>query len=263
MELLPAIDLRDGKCVRLEQGDATRQTVYSDDPCAVARQFAAAGATWLHIVDLDGAFSGTRRHTQVVRAIVDATGLQVELGGGIRTLDDIAACRAAGARRVVLGTSAHGQPAFVRAAVQQFGDAIAVGIDARDGLVAVRGWTAPTQTPVLDFARAIVALGVVTLVYTDIATDGMLAGPDFATVQALLATLDATIIASGGVASLEHLDALTRLTPRAPDGCIIGKALYHGALDLRAALALTRARANRPTAPSLETTTHDVSKNVC
>jgi phosphoribosylformimino-5-aminoimidazole carboxamide ribotide isomerase len=240
MEIYPAIDLRGGKCVRLSQGDTARQTVYSDDPCAVARQFAAAGARWLHVVDLDGAFSGVRRHTETVREIVATTGLQVQLGGGIRSMDDIAACRAAGVVRVVLGTVAHENPAFLRDALTQHGAAIAVGIDARQGLVALRGWTDRTATPVLEFARRIVAAGVQTIIYTDIAVDGMLAGPDCTTMQALLSACDVDIIASGGVASLHHVTALTRLQPRAPAGCIIGKALYTGALDLRAAIALSQ-----------------------
>ncbi len=240
MEILPAIDLRGGKCVRLAQGDAARCTVYSDDAVAVARGFAAAGARWIHVVDLDGAFEGQRRHTALVRAIVDATGLQVELGGGIRSMADIAACMAAGASRVVLGTAAHDDAALLAAAVAQYGPAIAAGIDARGGRVAVRGWVEETGTPVLAFAQRMAAAGIRTLIYTDIAVDGMLAGPDYSTLGALCAQSGLHIIASGGIATLEHVRALQALAPRPPDGCIIGKALYTGALELAAAIALTQ-----------------------
>jgi phosphoribosylformimino-5-aminoimidazole carboxamide ribotide isomerase len=241
MEILPAIDLRGGVCVRLAQGDAARQTVYSDDPVAVARSFKDVGARWLHVVDLDGAFSGVRRHTDTVRAIVDATGLSIELGGGVRSLDDVRACLDAGCARVVLGTAAHEQPDFLRAALDQFGDAIAVGIDCRNGRVALRGWIDQTETPVASFAAQVAAAGVATLIYTDIAVDGMQAGPDCGTLRSLLGAVRARVIASGGIASLAHIAALRALTPRPPDGCIIGKALYAGSLDLRAALAAAAA----------------------
>lgn len=240
MEIIPAIDLRGGKCVRLMQGDASRCTEYSDDPVGMARVFAEAGARWVHVVDLDGAFEGRRRHTEVVRAIGEATGLRIELGGGIRTMADIGACMAAGATRVVLGTAAHEDGGLVAAAVREYGAAIAVGIDARGGRVAVRGWVEETGTPVLEFAGRMAALGVGTLIYTDIAVDGMLAGPDCATLSALCAQEGLQIIASGGIGTLEHVRALQALAPRPPDGCIIGKALYSGALDLAAAIAVTK-----------------------
>lgn len=240
MEILPAIDLRGGKCVRLMQGDAGRCTEYSDDPVGVARGFAAAGARWVHVVDLDGAFEGKRRHTEVVRRIAGETGLLVEVGGGIRTMADIGACVAAGASRVVLGTAAHEDAGLVAAAVKEYGERIAVGIDARGGRVAVRGWVEETTTPVLAFAERMAAAGVSTLIYTDIAVDGMLAGPDYETLRMLCAQSELAIIASGGIATLEHVRALQALEPRPPSGCIIGKALYTGMLDLAAAIAITK-----------------------
>jgi phosphoribosylformimino-5-aminoimidazole carboxamide ribotide isomerase len=240
MEILPAIDLKNGKCVRLVQGDAARATVYSDNPVDVAQAFAAAGARWLHVVDLDGAFEGVRRHTTVVAQIAAATDLRIELGGGIRSMDDITACLDAGVTRVILGTAAHDSPEFLRAAVAAHGDAIAVGIDARGAKVALRGWVDQTETSVLQLAHTVSAAHVRTLIYTDIAVDGMLAGPDCDTLAALVDAVGADIIASGGIASLAHIRALCALTPRAPAGCIIGKALYTGALDLAEAIAAAR-----------------------
>ncbi|MCX7848079.1 MAG: 1-(5-phosphoribosyl)-5-[(5-phosphoribosylamino)methylideneamino]imidazole-4-carboxamide isomerase [bacterium] len=240
MEIIPAIDLRGGKCVRLQQGDAARCTEYSGDPVGVARGFRGAGALWVHVVDLDGAFEGKRRHMEVVRAIIRETGLQVELGGGIRTLADIRECVEAGVKRVVLGTAAYRDTELVVAAVKEYGGMVAVGIDARGGRVAVGGWLEDTGTPVLAFAERMAATGVRTLIYTDIAVDGMLAGPDYTTLSALCALGDVGIIASGGIGRLDHVRALKALKPRAPDGCIIGRALYTGAVDLGAAIAVTR-----------------------
>jgi phosphoribosylformimino-5-aminoimidazole carboxamide ribotide isomerase len=237
MQIIPAIDLKNGKCVRLMQGDAARETVYSDRPVDVARNFASAGAHWVHIVDLDGAFDGVRHHTAVVTDIVAATNLRIELGGGIRSMDDIKACLDAGVSRVILGTAAHDNPDFVQRAVAAYGEAIAVGIDARGRTVALRGWVDQTATSVLDLARAVTAAHVRTLIYTDIAVDGMLAGPDCETLAELLSAVDADIIASGGIASRAHIRALGGLKPRPPAGCIIGKALYTGDLDLAEAIA--------------------------
>lgn len=237
MIILPAIDLRGEKCVRLVQGDADRQTVYSDDPVHIATQFAAAGARWLHVVDLDGAFSGSRVHTAIIREIVDATDLHVELGGGIRGMADIELYLTAGVSRVILGTAAHTDPQFVRDAVVEYGSALAVGIDAREGKVAVRGWTEQTETTVVELAQRAADAGVTTLIYTDISVDGMLTGPDLTTLKVLLETVPVNIIASGGVACIEHITQLCALTPRSPAGCIIGKAIYTGDILLENAIA--------------------------
>lgn len=225
--------------MRLVQGDATRETVYSDDPVRIAAQFASAGAHWLHVVDLDGAFSGSRVHTAVIREIVDATDLSVELGGGIRTMEDIELYISSGVSRVILGTAAHNDPQFVGNAVAQYGNAIAVGIDARGGNVAVHGWTEQTETTAVELAGRAADAGVTTLIYTDIAVDGMLTGPNLATLQVLLGAVPADIIASGGIARLDHIMQLCALTPRQPAGCIIGKALYTGDVSLADAIACT------------------------
>lgn len=229
MRLIPAIDLRNGACVRLEQGDFARDTRYADDPLVVARGFAEHGAQWLHLVDLDGAREGYPRHLEVLAAICKETALRVEFGGGLRDLAAVAAALAAGATRVVLGTVALEQPELLAAACQAHGARIVVGLDARDGLVAVRGWTQTSGTPAVELAQAAVRAGCQRLIYTDIATDGMLSGPNLPALQALIAALPVPVIASGGVATKAHLEALAAAGAEA---AIIGKALYTGALPL-------------------------------
>lgn len=239
MEFLPAIDLKEGKCVRLLQGDAAKKTVYSSDPVAVAEGFQADGARWLHMVDLDGAFSGVRHHTAVVRQVKSATNLRIELGGGIRTLTDAESCLAAGAERIVLGTAAWQSPAFMAEAVKEFGkEHVAVGIDARGGFVSVKGWTETTDQTVFDLAKLAQDSGVGTLIYTDIAQDGMLSSPDYSTLSEIMSRFDLDLVASGGVASLEHISALMSLKPHAPYGCISGKAIYEERFSVKEAVAL-------------------------
>ena len=241
MEFLPAIDLKEGKCVRLLQGDAEKKTVYSSDPVAVAQGFKEAGANWLHMVDLDGAFSGTRRHTDTVKAVYEATGLKIELGGGIRTLGDAENCLRSGVARIVLGTAAWKDPAFMAQAVKEFGsEHVAVGIDARGGMVSIKGWTETTDETVFSLAQKAQDSGVATLIYTDIAQDGMLSRPDYSTLSELLTRFPINVIASGGIASLEHVKELLDLKPRAPYGCISGKAIYEERLSVREAVALCR-----------------------
>jgi phosphoribosylformimino-5-aminoimidazole carboxamide ribotide isomerase len=227
--LIPAIDLRDGRCVRLEQGDFARDTQYGDDPLATARAFEEHGARWLHLVDLDGARDGTARHLHVLRAIAQATALHVEFGGGLRDPRAIGEALAAGAARVVLGTTALEDPALLAEACATQGDRIVVGLDARDGMVAVRGWTATSATSAIDLARRVVAAGARRLIYTDIATDGMLGGPNLAGLRALIAAVPVPVIASGGVATTAHLAAVAEAGAEA---AIVGKALYTGALPL-------------------------------
>jgi len=238
MEILPAIDLKNNKCVRLVQGDFDKQTVYSDSPVDMAKTFAKAGAKWLHVVDLDGAFHGERHHTEIIKKIISETNLKIEIGGGIRSLDDVKTYIAAGASRVILGTAAHDNPEFLQKAVDEFGEKIAVGIDARNGKVAIKGWVEQTQTPILEFVKKIAAVGVKTIIYTDIAVDGMLTGPDIRTLKILLEKTKLNIIASGGIASIKDVDALLKLSPRQPIGCIIGKAIYAGAINLEEAINL-------------------------
>jgi len=239
MHIFPAIDLRGGKVVRLEQGRAEAQTVYGDDPVSVAESFRAAGAKFLHMVDLDGAFTGEFKNLHLVAAVAKASPLFIELGGGMRTEEAIAQALATGISRVVVGTRACESLPFVRAIVNKFGtEKIAVGIDAKDGIVSTKGWTAPSQWTAPDLARAVAEAGVRTIIYTDIATDGMFTGPNLKALQELsVAVPQIDIIASGGVATLGHVESLRALGGRI-EGVIIGKALYDGKLDLVDALNL-------------------------
>jgi phosphoribosylformimino-5-aminoimidazole carboxamide ribotide isomerase len=229
--ILPAIDLMSGEVVRLRQGKADQKTVYSSDPVAFAKQWEAEGGDYLHIVDLDAAFTGEQRNLAAVAAICDAISIPVELGGGMR--DEAAIKRAldAGVDRAIIGTRAAESLEFVRDMASTFGsDRIAVGIDAKGGIVAVKGWTESAGLSALDLARRAEDAGAGTIIYTDIATDGMLAGPNFAEMEKMLSTLSCQLVASGGVGSAEHVHRLAELP--GIYGCIIGKALYDGKVHL-------------------------------
>lgn len=243
MTIFPAIDLRGGRCVRLLQGRADAETVYSDDPGAMARSFRAAGAEWVHVVDLDGSFSGARVNVEAVQAIV-AAGLKVELGGGLRDEATVERVLSSGVTRAVIGTRAVQDPAFVAALARAWGERIAVGIDARDGLVAVKGWVETTAVRALDLAKRMEDAGVSTLIYTDIATDGMLKGPNLSALKAMLETVRCDIIASGGIARVSHIEALVKLGAqhRHLAGVITGKAIYERTLDLGDALRVAGGR---------------------
>ena len=235
--LYPAIDLKDGACVRLVRGDMAQATVFSRDPPAQARAFEAAGARWLHVVDLDGAFAGRSVNGEAVARIVDETSLSVQLGGGIRDLAAVEAWLERGAARVVLGTAAARDPAFAKDACRRFPDRVAVGIDARDGRVAVAGWVEATDIAAGDLARAYEDSGAAAIVHTDIARDGALSGIDADAVAAFAAPLTTPVIASGGVAGLADLHALARRRAAGVAGAISGRAIYDGRIDLAAALA--------------------------
>ncbi|RME72322.1 MAG: 1-(5-phosphoribosyl)-5-[(5-phosphoribosylamino)methylideneamino]imidazole-4-carboxamide isomerase [Verrucomicrobia bacterium] len=237
MIVFPAIDLRGGRCVRLLQGRADAETVYSDDPAAMARKFREAGAEWVHVVDLDGAFSGSPENARAVAAIA-ATGVKVQLGGGLRDEATVERVLDGGVSRVVIGTRAAEDPDFVRRLVDRHGDQVAVGIDARDGRVAVRGWVEVTETSALDLARKMTDIGVATLIYTDIATDGMLTGPNFPALRELLAAVPCRVIASGGVATMGHVETLAAMATEFPNllGVITGKAVYEGRIDVAEAI---------------------------
>jgi len=235
MILYPAIDLKDGQCVRLLRGDMAAATVFGDDPAAQARAFAQAGCAWLHLVDLDGAFAGRPVNGAAVRAIVSAVDVPVQLGGGIRDMATIETWLAAGVARVILGTVAVEEPDLVRAAAARFPGRIAVGLDAREGRVATRGWAEETEAQAADLARAFADAGIAAIIYTDIDRDGAMGGPNVAATAALARAIPVPVIASGGVASLADLLALRAAGPIA--GAISGRALYDGALDLEAALA--------------------------
>ncbi len=239
MTIYPAIDIKGGRCVRLTQGRADQETIYAENPAAIAVDFRAAGSAWVHVVDLDGAFAGEPQNLAAVQAIV-ATGLRVELGGGLRTRAAVERALGAGVSRVVIGTRAAESEAFVGELVQAFGKKIAVGIDAKDGRVAVKGWVDTTGVGALALARRMDALGVATLIYTDIGTDGMLTGPNLAAQTAMLEAVRCNVIASGGVSRREDVIALAKLAQGHAnlDGVIVGKALYERRVDLRDLLAI-------------------------
>ncbi len=233
MTIYPAIDLKGGRCVRLRQGRADQETVYSEDPASVAAGFKASGSTWVHVVDLDGAFTGAPKNLAAVAAIA-SVGLRVELGGGLRTIESVEQALAMGASRAVIGTRAAESEAFVGELVRAFGDRIAVGIDAKDGRVVVKGWVASTETSALALARRMAGIGVATLIHTDVSTDGMLAGPNLAAQEALLASVQCRVIASGGVSRREDVERLRELALKYVnlDGVIVGTALYEGRVEL-------------------------------
>jgi phosphoribosylformimino-5-aminoimidazole carboxamide ribotide isomerase len=239
MTIYPAIDIKGGRCVRLTQGRADQETVYAENPAAVAEDFRAAGSAWVHVVDLDGAFAGEPRNLDAVRAIA-AVGLKVELGGGLRTRAAVERALSFGVSRVVIGTRAAESEAFVGELVQAFGDKIAVGIDAKKGQVAVKGWVDTTGVGAVALAQRMDALGVATLIYTDIGTDGMLTGPNFAAQEAMLSAVRCRVIASGGVSRREDVIGLAELAQRHAtlDGVIVGKALYEKRVELRDLLAI-------------------------
>jgi len=231
MELLPAIDLMGGQVVRLRRGEASEKTVYSDDPVAWARKWEKAGADWLHIVDLDAAFAGEPVNLAHVRAICDAVSIPCELGGGMRDFANVSAAFSAGVSRVVLGTRACESIDYVREMCNEFGGGrIAVGIDSRDGRVAIKGWTETTPMLAAELALAAQDAGARTIIATDISTDGMLAGPNFESLQNLAEVLDCDLIASGGVSSADDLRRLAAIS--GVTGAIIGKALYDGMIPV-------------------------------
>ena len=240
MILFPAIDLKDGACVRLQQGDMARATVFNRDPAAQAHAFETQGFEYLHVVDLDGAFAGKPINADAVDKILGAIKIPVQLGGGVRDLKTVEGWLGRGISRVIIGTAAVRDPAFVKQTAKKFPGSIAVALDARDGKVAVEGWAATSELSALDIARRFEDAGVAAIVYTDIARDGMLKGLNLDATIALAETVSMPVIASGGLASLEDIKAL--LQPRAKKlaGAIAGRALYDGRLDAAEALKLIR-----------------------
>lgn len=238
MILYPAIDLKDGNCVRLLRGEMSAATIFSRAPAEQAATFAAAGCEWLHVVDLNGAFEGRPVNAAAVRAILDRVDVPVQLGGGIRDMATLDAWLDAGVARVVLGTAAIEDPALVTRAARAHPGRVAVGLDARDGRVATRGWARDTDMPVLDLARRCEDAGVAALIHTDIARDGAMAGPNVAATAELARAVTIPVIASGGVSSMADLDALAAAGGIA--GAIVGRALYDGAIDLAAAMRALR-----------------------
>ena len=236
MLVIPAVDLLDGKVVRLSQGRRDQVTVYSDDPVAVARRWVTGGARWLHVVDLNGAFEGTYSNFPVAERIIASCGAQVEFSGGIRTKETLTRALAAGAVRVVLGTKACEDPTFVQEAVDRYGRKIAVAIDASAGRVVSRGWVASTTVTPAQLVRSVTMLGVETFICTDVSRDGTLQGPNLALLQEALEAGAKALIASGGIASLDDLRRIQTLEPHGVIGAIVGKALYEGTIDLQEAI---------------------------
>jgi phosphoribosylformimino-5-aminoimidazole carboxamide ribotide isomerase len=238
MILFPAIDIKDGQCVRLYQGDYSQMTVYASDPVEVAKRWQEAGASWLHVVDLDGAKEGHPVNTALIARMCQETTLKIEVGGGLRTLEHIASTLATGVERVILGTAVLTDRALLDQAVQRWGARIVVGLDARAGLVAISGWRETSKVKATELARELSSAGVSRFIYTDIARDAAMQGPNLAALRAMLDALQGsatTLIASGGVSSLEDLKRLAELEV---EGAIIGKALYVGAIDLATAVRI-------------------------
>lgn len=240
MILFPAIDLKNGQCVRLEQGDMARATVFNLDPAAQAKTFETQGFEYLHVVDLDGAFAGKPMNAQAVEAMLKIVKMPVQLGGGIRDLATVEAWLGKGISRVIIGTAAVRDPALVREAAKKFPGRVAVGLDARDGKVAVEGWAETSTVTVLEIARQFEDAGVAAIIFTDIARDGLLKGLNLEATIALADAISIPVIASGGLASIDDVKAL--LTPKAKklEGAISGRALYDGRIDPTEALTLIR-----------------------
>ena len=241
--ILPAVDLKGGKCVRLRQGRADDETVYGEDPAAQAREWARQGARWLHVVDLDGAFQGQPAHLEVIGAMAAAARIPVECGGGFRRDEDLEALLARGVRRAILGTRALEQMDELAALAAKYGERLAVGIDAREGFVQVKGWTETSRTTAVELARRAAAAGVRTIIYTDTATDGMLRGPNFAGNAELCDAVGPAcqVIASGGITTAADIVRLRALGKVNLAGAIVGKALYEGRTTLGELLAAARA----------------------
>jgi phosphoribosylformimino-5-aminoimidazole carboxamide ribotide isomerase len=229
VQILPAIDLRGGRCVRLRQGDYNQETVFGDDPAAMSRRWVEAGATWLHLVDLDGAKEGRPVNGESVRRIVDASGVPCQLGGGLRSEDHIVEALSWGVQRVILGTRALKDPLWLKRVSIRFPQQIVLGIDAKQGLVATDGWLEVSAVSAVELAKQVAVWPLAAIVYTDISKDGMLEGPNFEGLAEMVEAVQLPIIASGGVTTMEDVHRLAELKLA---GCIVGRALYEGRIDL-------------------------------
>lgn len=237
MRIYPAIDIKDGKCVRLLQGRFSDVTVYGDSPAATALEWQKQGGEFIHVVDLDGALKGRGVNAEKIKEICKTVSVPVETGGGIRSMEDIEAKLACGINRVIIGTSAVNDSEFVKRAVKKYGDKIVIGIDAKDGMVAIEGWEKTSSFTAVEFAKEMEAIGVKTIVYTDIATDGTLKGPNIEAMREMVENTGLAVIASGGVGNIEHIKALK---PTGVEGVIVGRALYTGDVKLREAIEAVR-----------------------
>lgn len=237
MEIWPAIDLRGGKCVRLRQGDYSKETVFGDDPASMARQWANQGGQYLHLVDLDAAKDGSSANLASVRAVVEAVDIPCELGGGVRSREKIAELLEIGLARLVIGTRALKEPDWFRQVCREFPQRLVLGIDARDGKVATDGWLETSETSAVGLARQFEGEPIAAIVYTDIATDGMMAGPNVEAMAEMQQSVDVPVVASGGVTTI---DDVQQLAVAGMAGCIIGRALYEGTINLKEALQVAR-----------------------
>ncbi|MBQ7794335.1 MAG: 1-(5-phosphoribosyl)-5-[Clostridia bacterium] len=237
MRIYPAIDIKDGKCVRLLKGRFDQVTVYGDNPAEMACKWESEGGEFIHVVDLDGAKFGHGVNAAIITEICKNVSVPVQTGGGIRTMEDIEAKLACGVNRVIIGTSAVRNEDFVREAVKKYGEKIVIGIDAKDGMVAVEGWEEVSAFGAVEFAKRMEALGVKTIIYTDIATDGTLAGPNVEAMREMVENVSMDVIASGGVGTLEHIKSLV---PTGVEGVIVGRALYTDSVKLAEAVALCK-----------------------
>jgi phosphoribosylformimino-5-aminoimidazole carboxamide ribotide isomerase len=245
MLIIPAIDLKQGKCVRLERGVMSTAAVYSEDPAITARRWQTEGAQWLHVVDLDGAFAKEPRNHEAIAAIVESVDIPVQVGGGVRTLETLSAYLKLGVQRVVMGTAAHADPDLLVKACGRFPQKVVLGIDSRKGRVAVEGWSQTTEIEAGELAATFERLALAAIVYTDISRDGMATGPNLQATRELARTVSVPVIASGGVGGLEHIQSLLPLEQDGVVGVIVGRALYTGAVDLGEAIALTKSNSER------------------
>lgn len=241
MRVIPAIDLKDGRCVRLRQGDMAAETVYSEDVPLVARRWQEQGADLIHVVDLNGAVDGEPKNLPQIEAVMKSVSVEVQVGGGIRSIETVRTYLQAGVARVVLGTAALTDRGFLAQACREFPRRILLGLDARDGKVAVKGWTTVSETRAIDLLKELAAHELGAVIYTDIARDGMLSGPNLAALREVVESSSLPVIASGGITRVEDLQAVQALGPRV-EGAIVGKALYDGKLDYAAAVAAIRNR---------------------
>ncbi len=235
MRIYPAIDIKDGKCVRLLKGQFDKVTVYGNNPAQMAKKWEDEGGEFIHVVDLDGAKHGHGVNAEIITEICKSVKVPVQTGGGIRTMDDIEKKLSCGVSRVIIGTSAVRDAEFVRKAVEKYGDKIVIGIDAKDGMVAVEGWEEVSEFGAVEFAKKMESLGVKTIIYTDIATDGTLAGPNVAAMREMVENTSMDIIASGGIGNIEHIKSLI---PTGVEGVIVGKALYTDSVKLDDAISI-------------------------
>ena len=230
MRIYPAIDIKDGNCVRLLQGRFSDVTIYGNDPAEVAKRWEAEGGEYIHVVDLDGALKGRGVNSEVIKKICSTVNVPVQTGGGIRTMEDVEYMLQCGIERVIIGTSAVRDKEFVKRAVEKYGKKIVIGIDAKDSMVAIEGWEEVSTFKAVDFAKEMEKIGVSTIVYTDIATDGTLKGPNIEAMKEMVENTNLDVIASGGVGNADHIKALV---PTGVEGAIVGRALYTGDVDLK------------------------------